>query len=60
MFYYLGYGQGGGGSGPWGGSDNFGNNYQQGYGGGAVRNNYSQQRQGPYSKNYLILPVEIL
>lgn len=49
MFLCLGYNQGG--SGPWGqGSDSFGNNYQQGYGGGAVRNNYSQQRPGPYSK----------
>lgn len=47
----LGYNQGGSG-GPWGGQggqDNFGNNYQQGYGGGAVRNNYAQQRSGPYS-----------
>ncbi|KAJ8933733.1 hypothetical protein NQ314_013826 [Rhamnusium bicolor] len=41
-----GYGQGGG---AWGqGPDNFGNNYQQGYGGGAVRNNYQQQRPAPY------------
>lgn len=43
-----GYGQGPWGPGP--GPDNFGNNYQQGYGGGAVRNNYQQQRPAPYSK----------
>ncbi|KAL1489401.1 hypothetical protein ABEB36_014302 [Hypothenemus hampei] len=38
-------GQGGGGA-P---QSNFGNNYQQGYGGGVVRNNYQQQRPAPYS-----------
>ncbi|XP_060524016.1 heterogeneous nuclear ribonucleoprotein 87F [Cylas formicarius] len=38
--------------GPTGGGPpqgNFGNNYQQGYGGGAVRNNYQQQRPSPYN-----------
>lgn len=51
-------GQGGysqGGPGPWnqggggGGPDAFGNNYQQSYGGGAVRNNYQNQRPAPYN-----------
>ncbi|XP_030767308.1 heterogeneous nuclear ribonucleoprotein 87F [Sitophilus oryzae] len=37
--------QGGGGPQP----GNFGNNYQQGYGGGVVRNNYQQQRPAPYN-----------
>lgn len=38
-------------SGPWnqGGQDGFGNNYQQGYGGGAMRNNYQQPRSAPYN-----------
>lgn len=51
---FLGYSQGG--PGPWnqggggGGPDAFGNNYQQSYGGGAVRNNYQNQRPAPYSK----------
>lgn len=42
--------------GGWGGqtqtpsSGNFGNSYQQGYSGGAVRNTYQQQRPAPYSK----------
>lgn len=35
-------------AGPQGG--NFGNSYQQGFGGGVVRNNYQQQRPAPYSK----------
>ncbi|XP_056644928.1 heterogeneous nuclear ribonucleoprotein 87F-like [Diorhabda carinulata] len=38
-------------SGPWnqGGQDGFGNNYQQGYGGGAMRNSYQQPRSAPYN-----------
>ncbi|ENN72176.1 heterogeneous nuclear ribonucleoprotein A1, A2/B1 homolog [Dendroctonus ponderosae] len=41
--------------GGWGGqaqtpsSGNFSNSYQQGYSGGAVRNNYQQQRPAPYN-----------
>ncbi|CAH1965941.1 unnamed protein product [Acanthoscelides obtectus] len=35
---------------PWNGpGDQFGNNYQQGYGGNAMRNNYQQQRPAPYN-----------
>nr|CAH7728190.1 unnamed protein product [Callosobruchus chinensis] len=49
-----GYNQGGGGGAPWNASgDQFGNNYQQGYGGNAMRNNYQQQRPAPYSE-YLV------
>lgn len=48
-------GNGGNNGGNWGnsgngGHDNFGGNYQQGYGGGAVRHNYQQQRPAPYSE----------
>lgn len=42
----------GGDQGGWGGGSqsNFGN-YQQGYGGGAMRNNYQQNRPAPYSNS---------
>ncbi|VEN44132.1 unnamed protein product [Callosobruchus maculatus] len=47
-----GYNQGGG---PWGAAgDQFGNNYQQGYGGNPMRNNYQQQRPAPYSTHYQV------
>ncbi|XP_019871623.1 heterogeneous nuclear ribonucleoprotein 87F isoform X2 [Aethina tumida] len=39
-------GQGGGNS--WGGQNDFGNNYQQEFTPGAMRNNYQQQRPAPY------------
>ncbi|CAG9768797.1 unnamed protein product [Ceutorhynchus assimilis] len=57
--YSQGPPQGGYNTSGWGGQNvqpsgppqgnSFGNNYQQGYAGGAVRNNYQQQRTAPYN-----------
>lgn len=38
------------GSNSWG-NDNFGCNYQQGFGGGPMRSNYNNQRSNPYSNS---------
>lgn len=43
-----GYGGGNQEGGSWDNQDSFGGGYQQGYGGGAARNQYNQNRQAPY------------
>lgn len=42
---------GGGSGGNWSNNDNFGCNYQQGFGGGPMRSNYNNQRSNPYGNN---------
>lgn len=38
----------GGNNGSWGNTGNYNNDFQQGYGGGPMRNQYNQNRSGPY------------